>query len=102
MSQESEWIDYNMIISEIRLHRSNAQRQIKEYREIEKERGLSPLFAMSFMVISLTRTISISFTLSNKKPLRPPCASGTINSLPRYHPASRLTRALGSQQIHGL
>lgn len=42
MTQESEWIDYNMIISEIHLHRSNAQRQIKEYREIEKERGLSP------------------------------------------------------------
>lgn len=42
MAQESEWIDYNMIISEIHLHRSNAQRQIKEYREIEKERGLSP------------------------------------------------------------
>ena len=42
MTQESEWIDYNMIISEIHLHRSNAQRKIKEYREIEKERGLSP------------------------------------------------------------
>jgi len=41
MTQESEWIDYNMIISEIHLHRSNAQRQIKEYREIEKERGLA-------------------------------------------------------------
>lgn len=40
MIQESEWIDYNMLISEIHLHRSNAQRQIKEYREIE--RGLSP------------------------------------------------------------
>ena len=42
MAQESEWIDYNMIISEIHLHRSNAQRRIKEYREIEEERGLSP------------------------------------------------------------
>lgn len=41
MAQESEWIDYNMIISEIHLHRSNAQRQIKEYREIEKERDLT-------------------------------------------------------------
>jgi hypothetical protein len=42
MTQESEWIDYNMIISEIHLHRSNAQRQIKEYREIAKEKGLLP------------------------------------------------------------
>lgn len=42
MAKESEWIDYNMLIDEIHLHRSNAQRQIKEYREIEKERGLSP------------------------------------------------------------
>ena len=41
MAQENEWIDYNMIISEIHLHRSNAQREIKEYREIEKKRGLS-------------------------------------------------------------
>ena len=41
MAHESEWIDYNMIISEIHLHRSNAQRQIKEYREIEKERDLT-------------------------------------------------------------
>ncbi len=41
MAQESEWIDYSMIISEIHLHRRNAQRQIKEYREIDKERGLS-------------------------------------------------------------
>ena len=42
MAQESEWIDYNMAISEIHLHRSNAQREIKGYREIEKERELSP------------------------------------------------------------
>lgn len=42
MAQESEWIDYKMIISEIHLHRSNAQRQIKEYREIAKEKGLLP------------------------------------------------------------
>lgn len=42
MAQESEWIDYNMIISEIHLHRNNAQRQIKEYREIAKEKGLLP------------------------------------------------------------
>ena len=42
MAQESEWIDYNMIISYIHLHRNNAQRQIKEYRKIAKEKGLLP------------------------------------------------------------
>jgi hypothetical protein len=37
----SEWIDYNMIISEIGMHRGNAQMRIKEYRELEKQRRLS-------------------------------------------------------------
>lgn len=27
------WIDYDMIISEIRAHRSNAQREISEYKK---------------------------------------------------------------------
>lgn len=29
------WIDYEMLLGEIRLHRNNAQRRVKAYREIE-------------------------------------------------------------------
>ena len=36
-----DWIDYNMIVGEIGLHRENAQRRIKEYRELEGQRGLN-------------------------------------------------------------
>lgn len=36
----SDWIDYNMIISEIGMHRGNAQTRIREYRELEKQRRL--------------------------------------------------------------
>lgn len=32
----SQWIDYNMLISEIKLHRDNAQRTIKSYKEQNK------------------------------------------------------------------
>lgn len=35
------WIDYNMIMDEIRFHRENAQDRIKKYRELKKERELS-------------------------------------------------------------
>lgn len=31
----SDWIDFNMLMDEIGLHRSNAQRRILSYREIE-------------------------------------------------------------------
>ena len=41
MAKESEWVDYGMLIDEIHLHRHNAQRDIKEYRGKDKERGLS-------------------------------------------------------------
>ena len=37
----SEWIDYNMIMNEIGLHRSNAQFRIKEYRDIKNKRKLT-------------------------------------------------------------
>lgn len=37
----SDWIDYNMIMGEIGLHRSNMQRRIKEYRALKEERDLS-------------------------------------------------------------
>lgn len=41
MTKESEWVDYGMLLDEIHLHRSNAQRQINEYREKGKERDLT-------------------------------------------------------------
>lgn len=31
----SYWIDFNMLMSEIGLHRGNAQRRVKAYKEIE-------------------------------------------------------------------
>ena len=37
----SDWIDYNMIVSEIGLHRSNAQFRAKQYKELRKERKLT-------------------------------------------------------------
>ena len=36
----SEWLDYNMIIDEIGLHKSNIQRRINEYREAKNKRNL--------------------------------------------------------------
>lgn len=32
----SYWVDYNMLMSEIALHRSNAQRRILDYKENNK------------------------------------------------------------------
>lgn len=37
----SEWISYDMIVGEIRLHRDNAERRIEHYRELKKERKLN-------------------------------------------------------------
>lgn len=31
----SYWVDFNMLMSEIQFHRSNVQRRIKAYKEIE-------------------------------------------------------------------
>lgn len=38
----SNWIDYNMLMAEIGLHRANAQREILNYKEKNKPMKTSP------------------------------------------------------------
>lgn len=38
----SNWIDYNMLMAEIGLHRANAQREILNYKEKNKAMKTSP------------------------------------------------------------